>query len=189
MKLLNTLIPAIILCLLFKPIAAISQIPKALLLQPISETNDSETYYSKPEIHSIFKALPGDTVFYEDFDNGLLGNNGIGTWSIAGPDSTTWMHDYDGSDVSNAPTWAIPGAFTTAANGFMIFDAMGVQANYGDNFAATPIDGSLISPIIDLSATPQVKIQYQSKFNHCCEIGWSPSLDVTTDGFTTFTRK
>jgi Secretion system C-terminal sorting domain len=136
--------------------------------------------------------LRGTAVWSEDFDNGIAGNNPSGAWTLDGPDGAIWHFG----------TTAPKGAFTpnseriqstTFANGFAKFASDSANCTWvGTTPTALPTadftdwDGSLVSPVIDLSATPAVRLQFQQRMRYCC--GSAPFvLEVTTDGFNTFT--
>jgi hypothetical protein len=42
--------------------------------------------------------------FYEDFANGLNGNNGVGAWTTTGVDSALWLYDLDGPNGNFSDT-------------------------------------------------------------------------------------
>ena len=46
--------------------------------------------------HQGIAKAAGDTVFYDDFANGLAGNNNVGAWSRGGPNGIIWKYDTDG---------------------------------------------------------------------------------------------
>ncbi|MBL0036879.1 MAG: T9SS type A sorting domain-containing protein [Flavobacteriales bacterium] len=132
----------------------------------------------------------GDTVFYDDFANGLAGNNNVGAWSRGGPNGIIWKYDTDGplGAFSNA-TEIITS--TTAANGFMIFDADRANA---DTTVTPPTalpsfttwDGYLVSPALDLTATPNVHLTFQMKMRWCCSTASGHFVDISSDGGATW---
>lgn len=126
-----------------------------------------------------------NVVWSEDFSNGLAGNNPSGSWSVEGEHGSIWRVN------ANAPR----GAYTTAneriqsatvTNGFAKFasDSANCTWNNGTPTAIpaaqfTSWDGSLVSPWIDLSTTPQVEIIFDQHSRWCC--GDSPfELDIIT---------
>ncbi len=132
----------------------------------------------------------GDSLFYEDFANGLDGNNGWGAWTVEGADGALWLHDTDGpnGDFSNAAQERIQSA--TVTNGFMIFDTN--LSNNGCGSASQPCEnrtGYLVSPLLNLSGTPNVQLVYTQALRWCCSGGSGHFIDISTDnGLTWPTR-
>jgi hypothetical protein len=122
----------------------------------------------------------GDVVYSETF------NGSLGSWTTSGPDATVWAFDTDGPDgqYSSATNVDIITS-TTAANGFAIFDAD--LSNPGPSSGFQNRSGSLVSPVIDLSLTPNVLISFQQDYRHCCNRDFFPAVQVSVDGFATFT--
>lgn len=118
---------------------------------------------------------------YEDFLNGLAGNNSFGPWTTGGVDGAIWLFDTDGPNGDFSSTTERIQS-TTGDNGFMIFD--NDFANSGGG--TTSFDGYLISPAMDLSATPNVRLVFQSRFRWCCTGNSSHFVDVSTDGGATW---
>ncbi len=115
----------------------------------------------------------------EDFANGMNGNNGDGAWTTSGPDSAVWKHSFYGSSGEFSGSTPQPNT-STAANGFMLFDADSV------NFINSPVyqnlSGSLISPKIDLSAEGSVVISFEHWFQYCCKLlNFELMLGVSND--------
>lgn len=151
----------------------------------------------------------GDVVFNEDFANGLSGNNGFGAWTQSGPNGNIWRHSTAGpygawTDRDEIITSA------TADNGFMLFNSDSANTNWSDtSMVASPVnfDGSLESPLLDLSATPYVELEFQTYFRFCCQDApffvevsadggnnWNTQFDAgegvaANDGSGTITRK
>ncbi|HEY0978622.1 MAG TPA: T9SS type A sorting domain-containing protein [Flavobacteriales bacterium] len=126
---------------------------------------------------------PGDVVFSEDFANGLDGNNGIGSWGVSGPDGAIWLFDTDGPNGDFSSTGErIQSA--TVNNGFMIFDS-----NFSNNgcTSCTSWDGSLVSPVLDLTATPYVHLRYTQRLRWCCNNDAPHFIDISLDGGNTWT--
>ena len=146
---------------------------------------------TRPEDNAALRGT-GVVVWSEDFDFGILGNNPSGPWTLSGADGDVWHFG----------TTAPRGAFTpnseriqstTFANGFAKFASDSANCTWVGNTPTTiPAaeyinwDGSLVSPVIDLTATPAAILQFQQRARYCC--GDAPFvLEVTTDGFNTFT--
>lgn len=132
-----------------------------------------------------------DAVFTEDFANGFAGNNGgVGAWTVSGTDGNVWRA------TSGPPTGAytVPNEIITspsASNGFMLFNADSVNTDFTANppVAHSPrisLNGALVSPVIDLSATPAVELRFYQKYRFCCSSSSGYTLDVSTDGGTTW---
>ena len=133
----------------------------------------------------------GAVVWSEDFSNGLAGANPSGAWTVEGPNGNIWR----------IGTTAPRGAFTqngeriqstTFANGFAKFASDSANCTWsGTTPTALPVDqftsweGSLVSPIIDLSASPAVEIEFQQRSRWCCSE--SPFLlEISSDGGNTW---
>lgn len=127
----------------------------------------------------------GDVVFSEDFANGLAGNNGVGPWTINGADSQWWVYTTTGPNGAySVPAEKIQSE--TDANGWMIFQADSGNTDWNANPPAivatpTPWDAGLVSPVLDLSASQFVRVEFQQSARYCCQD--SPHfLQVKTDG-------
>lgn len=133
----------------------------------------------------------GDIVWSEDFANGLAGNNGIGAWTTSGPNGDIWKRKVTGPLGAFTPVSERIQS-TTVANGYMLFNADSANSSWvGNTPTALPVasftnwEGSLESPILDLSATPFVEISFQQRLRFCC--GTSPHLlEVSNDGGATW---
>lgn len=143
-----------------------------------------------PSAQAGFLKAAGDTVFYEDFQNGLAGHNGMGAWSRSGPHGAIWKYDTDGpggaySSLSEVIT------STSVGDGFMIFDADRANSDTTTSpptslFPATAWEGQLVSPVLDLSATPEVHLTFQMRLRWCCSQTIGQFVDVSTDGGATW---
>ena len=130
----------------------------------------------------------GDIVWYEDFANGLNGNNGSGAWTLSGLDANLWKYSTTGPSGAYSDPAAELIDSDTEGNGFMIYLADSGNTDWSVNPpVAFPVanfvnwEGSLESPVIDLSATPFVRIEFIQAIRFCC--GDSPFLvEVSTDG-------
>lgn len=162
--------------------------PPALLM-PAGETIYGTTVTGLDEEGS---RAGGDIIFQEDFANGLAGNNGFGPWTVGGPDGGIWRRKTTGpvGAYTNATAERIQS--TTASNGFMVFGSDSANCTWsGSTPTALPPDqftdweGSLESPALNLSATPNVILQWQQRFRYCC--GDPPqSVEISTDGGSTW---
>ena len=132
----------------------------------------------------------GDIVWTEDFANGLNGNNGTGIWTTEGANGNIWRQTTAGP--FGAYTDRVEKiASTTVGNGYMLFASDSANTNWGDtSMVAAPTDweGSLVSPLIDLSATPYVLIEFQQRFRYCCQDA-PYFLEVSYDGGANWTSQ
>jgi hypothetical protein len=119
----------------------------------------------------IRKKIANEYYWYEDFANGLSGNNSSATetWTTG---STTnhanvWKHDKDGPKGSYSSN--LPFGSESSANGWMIFDAnlQTDNTNYGGFIT---IEAYLESPVIDLSGlhTTSVGLEFNHNYRTCC---------------------
>jgi hypothetical protein len=130
----------------------------------------------------------GDVIFSEDFANGTAGNNGVGAWTLTGPDAQIWKWTDSGPDggfSSNAEALES----TSAGNGWMIFDTDRSNSDTTvnppdplptDQFVSR--DGYLESPQLDLTATPYVHLEFEMRARWCCFVFPVFFVDVSTDG-------
>ena len=133
----------------------------------------------------------GGTIYFsEDFANGLAGNNGgVGAWTVSGADGAIWQYDTDGPNggYSNPVTQII--ASTTVANGFMIFDSdLNFTDGNGDPLPPsqyTPLNGNLESPVMDLSAATNVRLEFETRMRFCCTDN-GHFVEASTDGGATW---
>ncbi|MBA3899522.1 MAG: T9SS type A sorting domain-containing protein [Bacteroidetes bacterium] len=107
-----------------------------------------------------------DTLFYEDFVNGLMGNNVSTTpaWSTFS-NFCSWNYSLLGSQGQFAGTGPIVNS-TTKANGFMLLD--GDACNPGAAAGFQDVDATLQSPVIDLTNKPNAVLTFQHGFRWCC---------------------
>src|SRR5690606_4836476 len=129
-----------------------------------------------PVTHILEDILPaegelragGDVVFYEDFANGAAGNNGVGEWTTSGPHGNIWRRSTTGPNGAYTSPTSSRIQSATATNGFMMFASDSANTNWSTNpptIVADPIpfEGSLVSPLLDLSATPYVELVFQQR--------------------------
>ena len=110
----------------------------------------------------------------------------MGTWTTSGPDGTVWMYDTDGPDGQySSTTNADIITSTTAANGFMIFDA-DLSNTPGNPATFVDRQGSLVSRVFDLTGQTSLNIRFQHAYRTCCSASFTPLLEVSVDGFATF---
>jgi hypothetical protein len=131
----------------------------------------------------------GGPVFSEDFANGLAGNNGVGPWTLEGPNGNIWKRATNGPNGAYTQT-SQRIASTTVANGYMLFASDSANTDWSVNppvIVANPVnwEGSLVSPLLDLSATPYVEIEFQQRQRYCCQSA-PHYLEISTDGGTTW---
>src|SRR5436190_16746791 len=134
----------------------------------------------------------GDVVWSEDFANGFAGNNGVGAWTVEGPNGDIWKHTLNGPNGAYTQT-SQRIVSTTVANGYMLFASDSANTDWTVTppaIVATPInfDGALVSPVLDLSATPFVELQFQQRLRFCCSNA-PHFLEVSTDGGLTWPNR
>lgn len=137
-----------------------------------------EAAVKKPKEPTTGAAKALTVVFDEDFANGLTGNTPFGAWTTDGPDGAIWQYDTNGpnGDFSNPSTEEIES--TTEANGYMIFDSnLSNNGGLSNNRV-----GFLVSPIMDLTATPDVQLRFEHRFRWCCSSTPGHWVDVSIDG-------
>ncbi len=143
---------------------------------------------NKPGTTGEAKAA-GDVVFSDDFANGLSGNNQLSApWTVDGPDGAIWKYSTTGPNGGYS-TNAQKIISTSNTNGFMIFDC---DRSNSDTTVSPPAplptaqfqsrDGYLVSPMMDLTATPFVHLEYQIRARWCCSSASVIFVDVSTDG-------
>lgn len=128
----------------------------------------------------------GDTIWYEDFGNGLSGNNNSAApaWTTGGQNDL-WEVTTDGpqGQFSDANSELIQS--TTVANGFAMFDADASQPGAPATF--TDQIGWIESPVIDLSNYSEASLTYQQAYRHCCGQGFLFRVQFSDDDFATST--
>jgi hypothetical protein len=126
----------------------------------------------------------GRDVYNEDFSNGLAGMGANGAWTIEDiGGNSIWMMADANSPAGFYSTSAQPLASTTAANGWVIFDADLYQG--GEITATNPaedVSGYLTSSPINLSSSPSVLLEFQQSFRYCCADAKPFIVDVSNDG-------
>lgn len=127
-----------------------------------------------------------DLLFSEDFANGLAGNNGMGQWTVSGQNGDIWKRSTAiPTGAYNGNTLALESP--TASNGFMVFNSDSINSDYAVDppvalTTRTNVGGSLVSPIIDLSAAAAVEIRFTQQFRFCCDPDPGKTLEISTDG-------
>lgn len=129
----------------------------------------------------------GTVVWSEDFSNGLAGNNPSGAWTTEGPHANIWKISTTGPLGAYTPASQRIQS-TTFSNGFAKFASDSANCTWNGNTpTALPEsqfvdwEASLVSPVIDLSLTPQVEVVFQQRSRFCC--GDSPFFfEVSADG-------
>ena len=137
----------------------------------------------KGSVPTMLKGGGGAVYFSEDFANGLAGNNGVGPWTTSGPDGAIWLYDTDGPNGFYSATTQVITS-TTAANGFMMFDSDAANT-VGGQPTFNEWVGSLESPVLDLSAAFNPRLEFEMRSRFCCNDG-GHFVDVSTDGGATW---
>ena len=129
----------------------------------------SPTIYQLRSLQAVADEDSADVIWYEDFREGLDGNNSSvnPAWSVSGDDSDVWELDFDGSDGDYAGNTPYLLESESAANGWMIFDADGSNAGLPVS-AYSERQGQLTSPYIDLSNDSNVTLSFEHAYRWCC---------------------
>lgn len=130
----------------------------------------------------------GDVLFYENFANGLAGNTPLGAWSTTGPHGSTWLYDTDGPNGDFSST-AERIQSASVANGFMIFDSNLANNGCVNTNSCVTWDGYLVSPVMNLSATPYAHLEWTQRLRWCCSGASGHFVDVSTDGGATWPNR
>ena len=135
-------------------------------------------------------------VFTEDFANGLAGDNGVGAWTVMGANGNVWRRATASTPVGNFNNGSASVASPTANNGFMEFNSDSVNTDFSVTppiavDPRVPLTGSLVSPTLDLSASPAVIINFTQRFRYCCSTSTAGThfMDVSTDGGSTWATR
>ena len=129
------------------------------------------------------KTAPEAVLWSEDFASGFTGGVN-GNWTVGGANSNWVQYDTDGPDNLLQFGWG-PLPSPTTGNGFAIFD---FYDRFPDpnGFATSPAEGTLTSPVINLGTNADVELVFYQQFYHCCNFEWNGSIDISTDGGTSF---
>ena len=127
------------------------------------------TIYQLRSLQAVADADSADIIWYEDFREGLDGNNSSvnPAWSVSGDDGNVWELDFDGSNGDYAGNIPYLLESESAANGWMIFDADGSNAGLPVS-AYSERQGQLTSPYIDLSNDSNVTLSFEHAYRWCC---------------------
>jgi len=127
----------------------------------------------KPTVTGVEKAV----IWTEDFANGLNSTNG--TWTVGNTNGDVWKHSYTPSN-GEWSTGTDPMLSTTAANGYMLFDADSINFPLSPNYIN--LTGELISPNIDLSGETSALLEFEHDFRFCCAGSHDLNVAVSADG-------
>ncbi len=137
-------------------------------------------------------AKAGGYFWEEDFSGAQNGAGGVttanGQWAVSGPNGSVWKHGFSGTNGCYSTGIPNP-SFATASNGYLIFDADSANCtNPSSNppgFSATALTGTITSPVIDLTAHPNVLLEFSHAARWCCQS--SPLfVALSGDGGTTW---
>jgi hypothetical protein len=106
-----------------------------------------------------------------------------GTWTTGGPDGGIWKHSF----YTTSGEWSVgtpPFASTSAANGFMLFDADSLNFPVSPNYVSAT--GELISPPIDLTGATSAVLKMEQNFRWCCSPTHNINVSVSSDGGVTW---
>ncbi|MFO0387223.1 MAG: hypothetical protein ACK505_10615 [Flavobacteriales bacterium] len=128
----------------------------------------------------------GGAFFVEDFSNGLAGSNGVGPMSTEDSGGNTiWMMANANSPGGEFSTNIAALASPTAANGWVVFDCD--LFNTPVSNGVENVSGSLSTPELDCSGLGSVIVEYYQYFRYCCFPSSPLTLEVSTDGGSTWT--
>ncbi len=137
---------------------------KSIISIPTKTTNQNQF-----AIQNIQNVDSVDVIWYEDFREGLDGNNSSldPSWTTSGNDGDVWAQDFDGSNGDYAGDTPYLLESESASNGWMIFDADGSNAGLPVS-AYSEKQGQLTSPYIDLSNDSNVTLSFEHAYRWCC---------------------
>ena len=135
----------------------------------MSFTEKAPTIYQLRSLQAFADEDSADVIWYEDFREGLDGNNSSvnPAWSVSGDDGDVWELDFDGSNGDYAGDTPYLLESESAANGWMIFDADGSNAGLPTS-AYSERQGQLTSPYIDLSNDSNLTLSFEHAYRWCC---------------------
>ncbi|MEZ4936242.1 MAG: T9SS type A sorting domain-containing protein [Crocinitomicaceae bacterium] len=137
--------------------------------------------------------LTSQTVLYQEtFPSTVFTSGG---WTVSGQGSSSgsltpadlWLHDTDGPSGYYANPEPII-ASNSVGDGFLILDG-----DYFNGFGSMPtvsdyFNAEAVSPVYDVSGNSIVLVKFTQAYNMCCTFsGPNIFLDVSTDGFSSFT--
>jgi len=152
-------------------------------------------------------------VYYsEGFSNGLAGEGDNGAWTTAGPEGDLWFQTFPPLDENGySSTGVVPEygdilpnfnggldddviPFTTAADGFMMFDADRANSTCTDPelcgidfLTSNLLDAQIISPAIDLTGVENALLSFWERWRICCfAYDDALTLDFSIDGGTSW---
>ena len=150
-------------------------------------THKKQDHIIKSKTKSIIKEkIAGDTLWSEDF------SNGISNWNLYGSNSSVWIYDLSGpggfyTDVtilpqdhnSNLKTSNYIINSPSVENGFADFiaDEYGTQNNYPQ------LDGILESPSIDLTNINTAELSFYHSYRLCCVNASEIKISISTNNF------
>jgi len=128
-----------------------------------------KSHYQLRSLQAVSAADSADIIWYENFREGLDGNNSSAdpSWTTSGDDGDIWALDFDGSNGDYAGENPFLLESESADNGWMIFDADGANADI-PVAAYSEKKGQLTSPYIDLSNDSNVTLSFEHAYRWCC---------------------
>ncbi|MFT4680937.1 MAG: hypothetical protein ACI9FU_001833 [Granulosicoccus sp.] len=149
----------------------------------------SSTSVIRPDVSAESR---GGAIWAETFENAVNATDSIftsnGAWGKGGLDGGVWKHSTSQSNGCYSFNTGMPDV-STPDDGFLIFDADSVNCV---DAAATPpvinetvLQGSISSPVIDLSAFPSVVLGFDYESRWCC-MGQALTLELSSDGGATW---
>jgi hypothetical protein len=151
--------------------------------QPVMEFKNMLSKGEAGVVANEFSLRAGaqDTIYYENFANGLSGSGG-GMWqAVDNAGFCNWQHTTQKPQGQYSGTIPAIGS-PSKANGFMILD--GDFCNPGQPPSQTILDAYLISPAMDLTTHPFVEVVFYHSLRYCCANNTAFTLQVSVDGGT-----
>jgi len=166
--------------ILFSGVTAFGQLNSNAYNFSSRKINSPKLQASKPEAKKVkaTEKASGDVLWSEDFETGSLTTSN-GTWVTGGTNDTYWT-------VASTHPLAPFGWTSDLTGSFLTWDSYNPNSNEA-TFATTQVDGSVISPAIDLSSISNAVLNFNTETQYCCnnqEFPWR--LAISVDNGTTW---
>lgn len=134
---------------------------------PFQTNNNTPPMQHRSSVNALMDSA--NIIWYEDFANGLAGNNSSTdpSWTTGGNDGEIWKKDVNGSNGDWSGTTPYTLTSESANNGWVIFDGDSANAGLATS-AYQEKRGTLTSPYIDLSNDSNVTLSFQHAYRWCC---------------------
>lgn len=177
---------------MFVTFLSAQQLKPTVVAPPMTKSPEVATILDRAPESPFFSERGGSSLlFFEDFANGLEGNNGFG--SFIADDNTgegIWsVQTTDGSQGEwNAGT--DPLGSETQENGWMLFDADlyntqfagSIEGEVDGEEAYQDVEGTLTAPELDMSTVGAVLVTWTQYYRYCCDDDHPIRLEVSNDG-------